>query len=173
MKVREEANLVRQGGVLAVLAGLWSILVGLGITLRHAFSPPVTVQYPEEKKPVMPGFRGTLALLSDDQGRLKCTACGLCARTCPTGVIQVTGKTGEDGKKHVATYTADIGRCIVCGLCTEVCPFGALAMSPEYELAVYDPADLVLETEDLAALGRKLQEGEGTARIEQGKEEAR
>jgi NADH-quinone oxidoreductase subunit I len=146
---------------MAVLAGFWSVLVGMWITLKRSFRRPITVQYPEEKKPVMPGFRGALGLNSDPAtGQLKCTACGICARNCPTGAIQVTGKPGADGKKHVDTFTADLKRCIYCGLCVESCAFGSLTMSPEYEMAAFDKDQLVLGKEQLAVLGRQGQEQE-------------
>lgn len=131
-----------------------SIVKGHLVTLREIFRPTITIHYPDVKPVLPPGFRGLPVLLSDEAGKPKCTACGLCARACPSGLISVDGAKGEDGKKHVTSYTLDMTRCMLCGLCVEACPFDALGMAEIYELAEYDAANLVFDMDRLLEVGR-------------------
>lgn len=120
------------------------------VTLKHVFMPPVTVQYPEQRRVSAPAFRGAPALVfNNDTGKARCVACGICARACPHGVIHVTGVTGPDGKRYVDRYEIEITRCLFCGLCAEACPYDAVRMSPEFELADYRRYTLVYDRERL------------------------
>lgn len=145
--------------VARIVETLASILIGLGITFRHLVSKPVTLQYPDERWEPPYTFRGMPALLSDEDGALKCTACRSCTRICPASAIQIKAEltTGEGGRKRLVLqeYVVDLGRCIVCGLCAEVCPNEALTMASEYELATVDPANLTAGLDRLAEVGRK------------------
>ncbi|MDI3280030.1 MAG: NADH-quinone oxidoreductase subunit I [Bacillota bacterium] len=146
--------------VTAILKGGWSILVGLGITFRRMLRPPVTLRYPEERPELPPIYRGMPALLSDPEtGELRCTACGVCQRTCPLEAIHMEpAPLGPDKKKRPASFTLDMGRCMVCGLCAEACAFNALTMAGRYELAGYTRQDLIFSLEELAEIGRGYRE---------------
>lgn len=112
-----------------------------------------TLQYPEERYVMFDRFRGPLVQLRDrDTGGPRCTACGLCVRACPHGVISEIEGEGKGKEKRVTKYSYDLGRCIFCRLCVEACRFDAIELSHDYELASYD-RDLVLGLEELLEMG--------------------
>jgi NADH-quinone oxidoreductase subunit I len=113
-----------------------AIFGGLNITLRHLFKKKVTVKYPEVKKEFTPVYRGMHVLKRDEQGRENCTACGLCAVSCPAEAITMEAaerKDGEEGlyreEKYAANYEINMLRCIYCGLCEEACPKDAIYLT--------------------------------------------
>lgn len=113
-----------------------AILGGLSITLRHLFKKKVTVKYPEVKKEFTPVYRGMHVLKRDEQGRENCTACGLCAVSCPAEAITMEAaerKDGEEGlyreEKYAEIYEINMLRCIYCGLCEEACPKDAIYLT--------------------------------------------
>ncbi|MCB0533754.1 MAG: NADH-quinone oxidoreductase subunit NuoI [Lewinellaceae bacterium] len=113
-----------------------AILKGMWITLKHFFKKKNTVNYPEEKRPVAPVWRGWHVLKRDDQGRERCTACGLCAVACPAEAITMTAAEREKGEeslyreeKYAAVYEINMLRCIFCGLCEEACPKEAIFLT--------------------------------------------
>lgn len=126
----------------------------MGITQRGAF----TIQYPEEKMPMFPRYRGPLMLLTDPEtGIPKCIACGLCERTCPTQSIEVTRAEQKlDGQSVPETYEYDMNTCMFCGFCVQICPSDALAHTQELEIGAYSKGDaLILNLEQMLELGRK------------------
>ncbi len=121
-----------------------AIFGGMIITLRHLFKRKVTVQYPEEKKAFSKVFRGKHILKRDEQGRENCTACGLCAVSCPAEAITMVAaerKKGEEKlykeEKYAAVYEINMLRCIFCGLCEEACPKDAIYLTEEITPADY------------------------------------
>jgi NADH-quinone oxidoreductase chain I len=129
------------------LTGFYSLLAGLGVTIRYFVKPIVTVQYPRQKLDMSPRYRGhTEFILDPETGSHRCNACENCARTCPSGVITVTGaKVPGTKKKRAVTYVLDYSLCSLCGLCVEVCPTNALKFSNEYRLAGYSRQDLIID----------------------------
>ncbi len=128
---------------------------------RYEPKPPAarglfTIQYPEERMVMYPRFRGSqMQKRNPETGEPNCTACGLCARMCPSGSIKLTTVKGEDGKRKIETYVIDLSDCMVCGLCVEACPFDALYWAPEYENAAYRREDLFHDFDKLLAIGDK------------------
>ena len=131
------------------------ILVGLKATLKHLFTPSVTLQYPHQKRNLPGGYRGMLSLLRYSNGVEKCVGCDLCESACPSRVITVVSAEvpGEPTKRYAKEYTMDMTRCVFCGLCVEACPVDALGMTKEYEWAVYDKRSLKMNKEQLLEIG--------------------
>ncbi|MEW6323917.1 MAG: NADH-quinone oxidoreductase subunit NuoI [Nitrospirota bacterium] len=134
---------------------LVEILRGLGLTLRHLFARPVTLQYPHQKPEVSRRYRGVMSLLRYQDGTEKCVGCGLCEAVCPSNVIKVVSAEQEDTpmKRYAREYWFDLSRCVFCGFCVEACPVDALAMTPNYEYSTVNKRELMLSKETLLGLG--------------------
>lgn len=109
---------------------------GLLITLRHLFKKKVTIKYPEQTRPFSPVYRGQHMLKRDEQGRENCTACGLCALSCPAEAISMKAAERKPGEEHLyreekyaEIYEINMLRCIFCGLCQEACPKDAIYLT--------------------------------------------
>jgi len=114
------------------------ILQGLALTLKHLFTPPVTRQYPDEKRDPVPGARGLHALVRNEvTGKEKCVGCGLCAAICPAQCIHIYTSEGEDHEKIVDRYEIEVLRCVYCALCVEACPYGAVVLTDHFEYSGY------------------------------------
>ncbi len=129
---------------------------GLKTTLMQLLRGPVTVQYPEEKTPVFPRFRGRHKLHKfEDTGLEKCVGCSLCAAACPADCIRVVAAENEPenqvsaGERYAAVYEINLARCIFCGYCEIACPFDAITMGHDYELSDYTRNDLIFTKEML------------------------
>lgn len=127
-----------------------ALVIGHLTIFKHLFKKPVTLEYPEKKKELNDNFRGEHALTSDENGKLKCTACGTCQRVCPSfGTIEIEKDKDEDGKFYPKNYTIDMGKCIFCGNCVKYCPFDAIHMTKNYELADEKKSSLKLDINTL------------------------
>jgi NADH-quinone oxidoreductase subunit I len=135
------------------------ILGGLVVTARHIFGSAlghgaITVQYPEEQHVPSPNYRGVHRLNKDEQGRVKCVACMLCATACPAHCIDIIGATAPDSwpdrEKYCESFVIDELRCIYCGMCEEACPVEAIELTGLYDLTgltreqmIFDKAKLL------------------------------
>jgi len=120
---------------------------GLGVTLKHFFKKPVTVQYPKQMRAINPRFRGAVAMVRDyETGKERCVGCGLCSAVCPANCLTVVPGVDEHGIRNAKIYLYDMSRCVFCAMCVEVCPELALVMTHEFELSTFDRSQLVLDT---------------------------
>jgi NADH-quinone oxidoreductase subunit I len=133
-------------------------LKGLRTTLGRLVEPTQTLEYPEEKTPVFPRFRGRHKLHRfEDTGLEKCVGCSLCAAACPADCIRVVAaeNTPENrvsaGERYAAVYEINLSRCIFCGYCELACPFDAITMGHDYEMSDYNRSDLIFTKEMLLA----------------------
>ncbi len=122
---------------------------GLLTTLRSMGEKPVTVEYPEQKNPVKPRFRGRHVLKRYDNGLEKCIGCSLCAAACPSDAIFVEASENTDekrfspGERYASTYEINMLRCIYCGFCEDACPTEAIVLGDNYELSFYARKDAI------------------------------
>jgi NADH-quinone oxidoreductase subunit I len=139
-----------------------AVLRGLRTTLKHMFSRRVTLEYPEERPAIPPGYRGVPTLVKDPNGREKCVSCQLCEFVCPPKAIRITpGAIPADApeahvEKAPREFEINMLRCIYCGLCQEVCPEEAIVLQNVYSLAGYSRGELVNDKPTLYALGGTL-----------------
>jgi len=139
------------------LFGTWlliELLQGLRLTGRHMFQRKVTVQFPEEKTPQGPRFRGLHALRRYPNGEERCIACKLCEAICPAQAITIeAGPRRNDGTRRTTRYDIDMVKCIYCGLCQEACPVDAIVEGPNFEFATETREELYFDKERLLANG--------------------
>ena len=132
---------------------LGELVSGMVLTLRYMFRPKVTLNYPFEKGPLSPRFRGEHVLRRYPNGEERCIACKLCEAICPAQAITIEAEPREDGSRRTTRYDIDMVKCIYCGLCEESCPVDAIVEGPNFEFAAETREELLYDKEKLLANG--------------------
>jgi NADH-quinone oxidoreductase subunit I len=132
---------------------LTEIAKGMWLTLKYMFKPRMTINYPFEKGPLSPRFRGEHALRRYPNGEERCIACKLCEAVCPALAITIEAEPREDGSRRTTRYDIDMTKCIYCGLCQEACPVDAIVEGPNFEFATETREELYYNKEKLLANG--------------------
>ena len=136
---------------------LLELLAGMGLTMRHFFRPRITVNYPEEKTPKSPRFRGLHALRRYPNGEERCIACKLCEAVCPALAITIEAEPREDGTRRTTRYDIDLFKCIFCGFCEESCPVDSIVETRVYEYHFENRGENIMTKDKLLAMGDKYE----------------
>ena len=136
---------------------LWELLKGMALTGRYTFRRKFTIEYPEEKTPLSPRFRGLHALLRYDNGEERCIACKLCEAVCPAVAITIEAGQREDGSRRTTRYDIDLTKCIFCGFCEESCPVDSIVETHILEYHGEKRGDLYFTKDMLLAVGDRYE----------------
>ena len=143
---------------------LSELVAGFALTLKYMFKPTVTVNYPYEKGPLSPRFRGEHALRRYPNGEERCIACKLCEAICPALAITIEAEPRADGSRRTTRYDIDMTKCIYCGYCQEACPVDAIVEGPNFEFSTETREELMYNKDKLLANGDRW-EGEIAANL--------
>jgi NADH-quinone oxidoreductase subunit I len=136
---------------------LWELIRGLMVTGRAFFATKFTIQYPEEKTPQSPRFRGLHAQRRYPNGQERCIACKLCEAVCPAAAITIESDVGEDGTRRTTRYDIDLFKCIYCGFCEEACPVDAIVETRIHEYHMENRGENIMTKDKLLAVGERFQ----------------
>src|SRR3989440_2558124 len=132
---------------------LWELVSGLQLTFSYMFKPKATLNYPYEKGPLSPRFRGEHALRRYANGEERCIACKLCEAICPALAITIEAEPRDDGSRRTTRYDIDMTKCIYCGFCQEACPVDAIVEGPNFEFSTETREELFYNKDKLLANG--------------------
>ena len=130
---------------------------GLALTGRHLFARKITVQFPEEKTPQSPRFRGLHALRRYPNGEERCIACKLCEAVCPALAITIESEQRADGTRRTTRYDIDLFKCIYCGFCEEACPVDAIVETRIHEYHMEHRGENIMTKDKLLAVGDRYE----------------
>jgi NADH-quinone oxidoreductase subunit I len=142
------------------LAQTWlllELLKGLRLTGRYMFARKITVQFPEEKTPQSPRFRGLHALRRYPNGEERCIACKLCEAVCPALAITIDSEQRADGTRRTTRYDIDLFKCIYCGFCEEACPVDAIVLTRIHEYHMEKRGENIMSKDKLLAVGERYE----------------
>ena len=137
---------------------LYDLLVGMRVTGIYFWKKKITIQYPEEKTPVSPRFRGLHALRRYPNGEERCIACKLCEAVCPALAITIDAEPREDGSRRTTRYDIDLFKCIYCGFCEEACPVDSIVLTNLHDYHMEERGENIITKETLLAIGDKYEE---------------
>ncbi|MCB1713789.1 MAG: NADH-quinone oxidoreductase subunit NuoI [Candidatus Competibacteraceae bacterium] len=136
---------------------LWELLLGLRLTGRHLFTRKITVQFPEERTPQSPRFRGLHALRRYPNGEERCIACKLCEAVCPALAITIDSEERADGTRRTTRYDIDLFKCIFCGFCEEACPVDSIVETRVFDYHFENRGEQIMTKDKLLAIGDKYE----------------
>ncbi len=136
---------------------LFELFKGLSVTGRYLFKRKITVQYPEEKTPMSPRFRGLHALRRYANGEERCIACKLCEAVCPALAITIDSEEREDGTRRTTRYDIDLFKCIYCGFCEEACPVDSIVETHIFEYHFEERGTQIMTKDMLLEIGDKYE----------------
>jgi NADH-quinone oxidoreductase subunit I len=137
---------------------LVELLKGMQLTGRYFLSRKITVQFPEERTPISPRFRGLHALRRYPNGEERCIACKLCEAVCPAMAITIESEQRDDGTRRTTRYDIDLTKCIFCGMCEESCPVDSIVETRIFDYHGEQRGDLLYNKEMLLAVGDKYEQ---------------
>ena len=143
---------------------LLEMLAGMGVTIKNLFARKITIQYPEEKTPMSPRFRGLHALRRYPNGEERCIACKLCEAVCPAKAITIESEVRDDGSRRTTRYDIDLTKCIFCGFCEESCPVDSIVETNIHEYHGEKRGDLYFTKDMLLAVGDRYEKDIAKAR---------
>ena len=138
-------------------AALMDFAGALGLALQHIWEPKVTVQFPFERNPLSPRFRGEHALRRYPNGEERCIACKLCEAVCPAVCITIDSEVAPDGTRRTSRYDIDLFKCIYCGFCEEACPVDAIVLTRIHEYHMEHRGENIMSKDKLLGIGERYE----------------
>ena len=136
---------------------LWEFVTAFFLSMRYFFKPKLTINYPFEKNPISPRFRGEHVLRRYPNGEERCIACKLCEVVCPALAITIDSDVAADGTRRTTRYDIDLFKCIYCGFCEEACPVDAIVETRIHEYHMEHRGENIMNKDKLLAVGERYE----------------